>query len=265
MSVQLEFRAIEETESAVDEILTAARAAIDLNRFPGFAEFTSGIVTIEQADSDRIVLATDNRWSATAIRTALRRAGHAVEGDRRNETTTVAVWATSESYDATQPELQLTEGHDEYGRSVFRLEGPDGMVEQQCGSGAHNELIVHARHPFPGAAHVECDRHGNDCWRRADWPLDDRIRRFIRAVLTDSGSAWQTSPEAEQRMHSFYVRHVHQTRPGASLPEFRVAIPPVAQVPVPAATSRTVPRQPTVPAPRQVDVIRDLADFEDVA
>jgi len=243
-----------------EDVLAAAQAAIDIDRFPGFAEFTSGVVTVTQADGERIVMTTDNRWAATAIRTALRRAGYAVEGDSTNETTTVTVWATSESGDEAQPSLELTEERDQYGRTVFLLEGPVGTVEQRCGSGGHNELIVHALHPFSGAARVRCSRHSDGCWQRADWPLEARVRHLFQSVMRESGSAWSVSPEASEGMRSLYMRHVHQSVPGSSLPGFRV-FAPAPHVPAPR-NEEPSDRRVTTPAHYWVvDVIPDLADF----
>lgn len=266
MSVQLEFQAAGETGSTQEAVLAAARAAIDLDRFPGFAEFTDGAVTVEEADSHRIVLATDNRWAATAIRTALRQSGYAVEADRGNETTIVTVWAIGEADGESQPDLQLSEERDQHGRTTYLLEGPDGTVEQQCGSGGHNDMIVHARHPFPGSARAECARHGAGCWIRSDWPWEKRaVRSCIRSVLTDAGSAWQASPEAESRMRELYLQYAHQTRRTSSAPAFHLPGPSAVQAPTPTPAKRMAPPRPASPAPRQVDVIRDLSDFKGAA
>lgn len=268
MAVQLAFQVEGEAASGVDVIHAAACAAVDLTTRPGFADFTAGptAITVEHADAKRIVLATDNRWAASAIRTTLRRSGAAVEADQDNETTTVTVWAVSEGHDTLQAETLLTEERDEYGRTILLLDGPDGTVEQQCGAGGHNDLIVHAQHPFPSSARIDCPRHGEGCWIRSDWPWSQRtVRSCIKSVVTDAGCTWQVDPEAEVRMSDIYLLHIHRTRLTGSAPAFRLAAAPAVQAPAQTASTRVPSTQPPVSTPRQVDVIRDLADFEGAA
>lgn len=266
MPIQLEFQEAAGEQSAIDVVCAVALAAVDLDRHPGYAEFTAGDVTVERSDAERIVLSTDNRWAASAIRATLRRAGYAVEADRGNETTTVTVWATSASEDESQPELNLANERDDYGRTTFLLEGPDGTVEQQCGSGGHNDLIVHARHPFPGSVRSECARHGAGCWIRSDWPWEKRtVRSGIQSVVAEAGSAWKVSSEAESLMRDIYLRHIHLTRRTGSAPAFHLAKAPTAKTLASTVTTRKISPQPAAPVPRQVDVIRDLSDFEGAA
>ncbi|GGX40907.1 hypothetical protein [Streptomyces noursei] len=268
MAVQLAFQVEEEADSCVDAIHAAACAAVDLTARPGFADFTAGptAITVEHADAARIVLTTDDRWAASAIRTALRRSGAAVEADPGNETTTVTVWAVGEDHDAPQAETLLTEERDEYGRTILLLDGPDGTVEQQCGAGGHNDLIVHAQHPFPSSARIDCPRHGNGCWIRSDWPWSQRtVRSCVKSVVTETGYTWQVAPEAEVRMRDIYLLHVHRTRLTGSAPAFRLAAAPAVQAPSQTSAAPVPSPQPPVSIPRQVDVIRDLADFEGAA
>lgn len=266
--MQLAFQDEEEAASGVDAIHVAACAAVDLTTRPGFADFTAGptAITVDHADAERIVLTTDNRWAASAIRTALRQSGAAVDADPGNQTTTVTVWAVSENHDTPEVETLLTEERDEHGRTTLLLDGPDGTVEQQCGSGGHNDLIVHAQHPFPSSARIDCPRHGDGCWIRSDWPWSQRtVRSCVRSVVTDSGYTWQVDPEAEVRMRDIYMLQVLRTRPSGSAPAFRLAAAPAAQVPSQTSATRVSSPQASVSIPRQVDVIRDLADFEGAA
>ncbi|MET7975699.1 hypothetical protein ABZW44_22190 [Streptomyces mirabilis] len=280
MAIQLEFQDAEEGQSALDMLHVAALAAVDLERHPGFATFTTGAVAVKQTAAERIEITTDNQWAASAIRTALRRSGCAVEADRGNVTSIVAVWAIGESSDDMQAETKLVEERDEHGRTILLLEGPDGTVEQQCGSGGHNDLIVHARHPFAGSARIECPRHGAGCWIRSDWPWKQRtVRSCIKSVVTDTGYAWQVAPEAEVRMRDIYRLHIHRTRRTGLAPTFHPLGAPAVKATVSAVTTGKVPSQPAVsgcraaPAsvavPRQgrksVDVIGDLADFKAVS
>lgn len=250
-------------ESVIDTVLSIARNAVDLERHPGYAAFTDGKVTIDRADDERIILSTDNPWACNAIRTRLLAAGCAVEGDPAHEKTTVTVWPTAQRDDAELPEAAPTEERDQHGQLTVVLNGPHGTVEQQIGSGGHNDLIAHAQHPFPGAVRTTlCVRHG-DCWMRSQWPRGAEPRRHIRSVITDTGYGWDVTPEAGQAMQNVYLRHIHQTRPGDTPPAYRVALP--AQ-PVPGAVaSKSSASVPVVSAPRLVDAIRDLADYEPIA
>lgn len=268
MATQLAFPDEEEAASGVDVLYAAACAAVDLNTHPGFADFTIGrdAVTVDHADAERVVLATDNRWAASAIRTALRRSGAAVEADLGNESTTVTVWAVSEDRGTAEVETHLAEERDQYGRTVLLLDGPDGTVEQQCGAGGHNDLIVHAQHPFPGSTRINCPRHGDGCWIRSDWPRSQRtVRSCIKSVVTDAGYRWQVDPEAEDRMREIYMLHVYRVRPSGSAPAFRLAAAPAVQAPAQMTATRVRPPRASASIPRQVDVIRDLADFQGAA
>lgn len=268
MATQLAFPEEEESASGVDALYAAACAAVDLNTHPGFADFTIGrdAVTVDHADAERVVLTTDNRWAASAIRTELRRSGAAVEADLDNESTTVTVWAVGEDRGTAEVETHLAEERDQYGRTVLLLDGPDGTVEQQCGAGGHNDLIVHAQHPFPGSARINCPRHGDGCWIRSDWPWSQRtVRSCVKSVVTDAGYTWQVDPEAEVRMREIYMLHVHRARPSGSAPVFRLAAAPAVQTPSQTSSTRAPSPQLPVSIPRQVDVIRDLADFEGAA
>lgn len=201
-------------ENGPNIVLNAARAAVDLKRRPGYAEFTSGLVTIERADDDRVELLADNRWAASAIRTALLDAGYAIDADPGNESATVVAWLIKDEQASLQPpEIELTQrpNRERLG-GEFLLEGPDGAVEQQFGTSGHNDLIVHSRHPFPGGARTECDEHGSHCWRRSSWPLGDRVRHLLSSAITENGEAWQIPAEAERRMWQLYLRYVHQSR-----------------------------------------------------
>ncbi|MFK0222253.1 hypothetical protein ACIQWN_29185 [Streptomyces vinaceus] len=267
MATQLAFQE-EGATPGVDAIHAAACAAVDLTARPGFADFTAGppAITVEHVDAKRIVLTTDNRWAASAIRTALRRSGAAVEADPDNESTTITVWAVGEDRTMPQAETLLTEERDEYGRTVLVLDGPDGTVEQQCGAGGHNDLIVHARHPFPSSARIDCPRHGDGCWIRSDWPWSQRtVRSCVKSVVTHTGYTWQVAPEAEVHMRDIYMLHVHRTRLAGSAPTFRLATTPAVQVTSRTASTQVPSPQPAASIPRQVDVIRDLADFEGAA
>lgn len=267
MAEQMTFELGEPEPSSWKTIYVAACAAVDLTIRPGFADFTAGptAITTERAGAERIVLTTDNRWAASAIRTALRRSGAAVEADPDNKTNSVTTWAISQGDDATSPETHFTEERDAYGRTVLLLDGPHGTVEQRCGSGGHNDLIVHAQHPFPSSARIDCPRHGDGCWIRSDWPWAQRtVRSCVRTVVTEAGYTWQIDPEATTRMHDIYVRHVHHCRPGSSAPAFRLdAAQPVLAAPLKRVEAN--PPQPlggeSRPAPRVVDVIRDVADY----
>lgn len=250
-------------DSAIDTVVSIARNAVDLERHPGYAAFTNGKVTVERADNERITLATDSPWACNAIRTHLLDAGCAVEGDPAHEKTTVTVWPTAECDDAELPEVASAEERDQHGQLTVVLDGPHGTVEQQVGSGGHNDLIVHARHPFPGAVRTDlCVRHGS-CWMRSQWPLAAEPRRHIRSVITDTGYGWDVTPEAEQAMRIVYLQRIHQTRPGDTAPAYRVNLP--AQF-----TQGVVASESSAPAlaastPRLVDAIRDLADYEPIA
>lgn len=268
MAIQLAFPDEEEATSGVDAIYAAACAAVDLTTRPGLADFTAGptAITVDHTDAERIVLTTDNRWAASAIRTALRQSGAAVDADHGNETATVTVWAVSENRHTPEAETRLTEERDEHGRTILLLDGPDGTVEQQCGAGGHNDLIVHAQHPFPGSARIDCPRHGDGCWIRSDWPWSQRtVRSCIKSVVTAVGYTWQVDAEAEVRMSDIYMLHVLRTRPCGSAPAFRLAAAPAAQVPSQTTAVRASSPQTSASIPRQVDVIRDLADFEGAA
>lgn len=238
-------------QTAIDTIVSIARDAVDLNRRPGYAAFTSGNVTIEQVNGERIVLETDSPWAASAIRRKLLDAGCAVEGDPAHEATTVTAWATAKSDDTKLPEVTQTQVRDKHGRAIVLFDGPHGMVEQQVGSGGHNDLIVHAQHPFPGAVRTTlCARHG-DCWMRSQWTLAAEPRRHIRTVLTDTGYAWDITPAAGQAMRALYLEHIHQTRPGDAPVAFRVALP--SQLVAEAAS------------PQPIEAIRDISDYEPTA
>lgn len=212
MSVQL---ALDESEdlSAAEGLLRIARASIDLNSFPGYAEFTDGTVLLEHADGQRVVLAVDNRWAASAIRAALLDAGYAVDADPGNETTTVTAWIVNEYNPRPLPELHLGEQQRTQFGSTFIIDGPDGTVEQQCGPSGYNDLAAHARHPFPGASRTDCPRHEGDCWQRSWWPLSERVRHLIRNVISGEQSAWRMTSEGELRMRQLYQEYIHQTRP----------------------------------------------------
>ncbi|MEU0624931.1 hypothetical protein ABZ329_29240 [Streptomyces rubiginosohelvolus] len=269
MSEQLAFDLTKTEPSAWETIYAAACAAVDLNTRAGFADFTTGrdAVTVDHADTERIVLTTDNRWAASAIRTALRRSGAAVEADPGNESTTVTVCAISEDQGTTQVETHLAEERDQHGRTILLLDGPDGTVEQQCGAGGHNDLIVHAQHPFPSSARINCPRHGDGCWIRSDWPWSQRtVRSCVRSVVTEAGYTWQIDSEATTRMHDIYLRNVHQHRPSAAAPTFRLDAEPPARPAAPIGPAEASPPRPPAcdprpPVPRVVDVIRDVADY----
>lgn len=194
----------------LDFICAEASAAVDPDRFPGFSVFTSGSVTVAHADHETITLVTDGRWAASAVRATLRQAGYAVEADPDNETATVTIWLVGELINGARPDFRVASETDRYGRTTFLLECDGGAVEQQCGAGGHNELTVHARKPFPGAARVHCPRHGGACWQRSDWPLAERVRPLIRTVTTDTGRSLEMTPEARDRMQSLYLRHAHR-------------------------------------------------------
>lgn len=263
MTQQSAFDLTETEPPAWELVYDAAKAAVDLTTRPGFADFTAGpsAVTVEHTDGERIVLTTDNRWAASAIRTALHRSGAAVEADRSNETTTVTVWAINQGDGTTSAEARFTEERDEHGRTILLLDGPAGAVEQQCGSGGHNNLIVHAHHPFPSSARTDCPRHGEGCWIRSDWPYSQwTARSYVKSVVTETGYAWKVGPEAKARMYDIYLRHVHRTNPGAKAPTFRLQ---TAQPIHPGTQTEAIPTPSEagpMTSPRVVDVIRDVAD-----
>lgn len=251
-------------EPAIDVVVSIARDAVDLERRPGFAAFTNGKVTVERADSERIVLAVDNPWAASAIRRSLLDAGGAVEGDPAHMATIVTVWPTSQRDDTELPAVAQAEERDEYGQMAVVLDGPNGTVEQQVGSGGHNDLIVHARHPFPSAVRsMKCRRHG-ECWMRSQpWRLADEPRRHIRTIISDTGYAWDVTSAAAQAMRALYLEYVHQTRPGDTGAAFRLIAP------IRATANYTlkpaVPAQAAAVAPAMVNAIRDIADYEPTA
>lgn len=193
------------------DIVRLASEAINLDRKPGYRAFTNGIVTPSHNEDGHLVIATDNRWAASAIRSRLRQAGCAVEGDPLNESVTVTVWPIGRRNNTELPVLQMTERQEAAG-TVLVLEGPDGAVEQQCGSGGHNDLIVHARHPFRGAASVSCDQHAGTCWSRSNWPWRLDVRRFVSQSYEANGFHWRPNPKAVWRMRSIYQVYIHQTR-----------------------------------------------------
>ncbi|OEV09249.1 hypothetical protein [Streptomyces nanshensis] len=203
-------------------VIALARAAVDPDSFPGFSEFTSSDVALQHSTQKTVTVATDNRWAATAMRTALRRSGCAVEGDANNQTTSATVWAISHTLAAPHPELRAEQETDPRGWSIFLLHGPHGVIEQQCGVGGHSDLIAHAQHPFPGAARCACQRHGPMCWQRSDWPAEARVRRFIDLTHTQDGPAWRLSTQARQRMRALYISSIHQARPTTSSATFFV-------------------------------------------
>lgn len=257
---QLAFPVTAVAEAGVDAVVVIARAAVSLDLHPGYAAFTTGKIAVKRADAERIVLRTDSPWAASAIRTRLLGAGCAVEGDPAHEATTVAVWPTGHSSDTDLPALPLTEEQDAHGRTTVLLDGPHGTVEQQLGNGGHNDLIVHARHPFPSAVRTDrCARHG-DCWMRSQsWPHASSPRRHIHTVVTDVGYRWDVTAEAGKAMRAVYLEHVHQTRPDRELSIFRVVLPALTV----AETPHTDDSSPVAIAPalRVADVIRDLADY----
>ncbi|MFE2639515.1 hypothetical protein ACFXKF_32935 [Streptomyces scopuliridis] len=196
-----------------DVVLSVGRNAVDVSRFPGYTAFTSGVVHLEADLADRVTLRTDNRWAASAIRRALLDAGHAVEGDIAHEAVTVVVHAISHDSSWPVPALPVVEHFDAYERSTYRIDGPDGTIEQQCGYGGHNDLIVHSDHPFPSSVRVPCNWHGSACWMRSRWPHRSGARHLIRSVFLVTGPVWELSEDAERRLRDVYALHVHQTRP----------------------------------------------------
>lgn len=196
-----------------DAVLSAGRDAVDVSSFPGYTAFTSGAVSLEEALADRVTLRTDNRWAASAIRRALLDAGHAVEGDVAHEAVTVVVHAISHDSSRPVPALPVVEHFDAYERSTFRVDGPDGTIEQQCGHGGHSDLIVHSDHPFSGSVRVPCALHDSACWLRSQWPHRSGARHLIRNVFLGTGPVWELSEGAERRLRDVYALHVHHTRP----------------------------------------------------
>lgn len=194
--------------------VSLSRHAVDASCFPGYTVFTSGSVQVGCHDERRLELHTDNRWAASAIRTALFDAGYATDGDPNNESKAVVVWNVHEAQTATMPNLEVDDQSGEPYRPGFFLHGPDGCVEQQCGAAGHNELIAHAGHPFPGSARGVCEHHGDMCWRRWSWPLTERVRHLLTPARTEAGSAYWALPEqAQQRMRHLYLSYIHATRP----------------------------------------------------
>ncbi|MFJ5120895.1 hypothetical protein [Kitasatospora sp. NPDC088548] len=202
----------------ITTITATARDAVDLRRRPGYAAFTSGQVEAGPGEHGRWVLRTDCGPAASAVRTALRDRGYATERDEDGAGSAVTVWPVHRAPFSALPPLSLREEvrvHRgvELGSGTWVLEGPLGRVEQQYGSGGHNDLAVHAAHPFPRAGwSTRCAVHPAGCWWRGEWRLPVRARRFIVA-----GPSVLERPVATGRLalrlRVLYRMHVHDTAP----------------------------------------------------
>ncbi|MFD9690364.1 hypothetical protein ACFXPX_38525 [Kitasatospora sp. NPDC059146] len=203
-------------------ITALAHAALDLERHPGFRHFTTGLVTGRAGPSGHWTLTTDHEAAAGAVTTALHRHGYAVEHDRPGGSREVTVWPVHAARWSPLPALTLHEEirvHRgvELGSGTWVLDGPLGTVEQQYGSGGHNDLLVHALHPFGFAARwTACPRHPGGCWLRTDWRLPVRARSLLTPAPICGRP--QPTPQLAVRLRTLYRMHVHATAPLSALP-----------------------------------------------
>ncbi|MER5638254.1 hypothetical protein ABT095_14995 [Kitasatospora sp. NPDC002227] len=199
-------------------ITDIARSAVDLRRRPGYAAFTTGRIEAGPCEDGRWILRTDCGPAASAVRTALRDRGYATERDEGGAGSTVTVWPVRRAPFSVLPRLSLREEvrvHRgvELGSGTWVLEGPLGRVEQQYGRGGHNDLAVHAGHPFVGAGwSTGCAVHPAGCWWRGEWRLPVRARRFIVAGPSVPDRPVATARLAV-RLRVLYRMHVHDTAP----------------------------------------------------
>lgn len=197
-------------------ITDIARSAVDLQRRPGYATFTTGRIEADPGENGRWILRTDCGTAASAVRGALRDHGYATERDEEDIGSTVTVWPVHRAPFSPLPPLSLREEvrvHRgvELGSGTWVLEGPHGRVEQQYGSGGHNDLSVHAAHPFAGARwNPRCAVHPAGCWWWGEWPLPVRARRFIVAGPSMLDRPVATAQLAV-RLRTLYRMYVHDT------------------------------------------------------
>ncbi|MCC9309920.1 hypothetical protein LN042_23080 [Kitasatospora sp. RB6PN24] len=197
-------------------ITDIARSAVDLRHRPGYAVFTSGRVEAGPGEDGRWVLRTDCGPAASAVRRALRDRSYATERDEDGAGSTITVWPVRRAPFSPLPPLSLREEVSvhrgvELGSGTWVLEGPLGRVEQQYGSGGHNDMAVHAVYPFAGAGwNSRCVVHPAGCWWRWEWPLQVRARRFIVAGPSVLDRPVATARLAV-RLRILYRMHVHGT------------------------------------------------------